>query len=76
MGMVTTSLEPPTKPLVAIRHAEVRFGRVIALEDVDLTIRPGEIVTLIGPNGAGKSTLVRLVLGIVKPRRGRVERRP
>jgi zinc transport system ATP-binding protein len=74
--MVTTSLEPPTRPLVAIRHAEVRFGRITALEDVDLTIRPGEIVTLIGPNGAGKSTLVRLVLGIVRPRQGRVERRP
>ncbi|MFP4126446.1 MAG: ATP-binding cassette domain-containing protein [Alphaproteobacteria bacterium] len=73
---MTTPLDPPTKPLVAIRHAEVRFGRVTALEDVDLTIRPGEIVTLIGPNGAGKSTLVRVVLGIVKPRRGRVERRP
>jgi zinc transport system ATP-binding protein len=73
--MVTASLDPPTKPLVAIRHAEIRFGRIKALEDVDLTIRPGEIVTLIGPNGAGKSTLVRLVLGILKPHRGRVERR-
>jgi zinc transport system ATP-binding protein len=73
--MVTASLDPPTKPLVMIRHAEVRFGRIKALEDVDLSIRPGEIVTLIGPNGAGKSTLVRLVLGILKPHRGRVERR-
>ena len=73
--MVTASFDPPTKPLVMIRHAEVRFGRIKALEDVDLTIRPGEIVTLIGPNGAGKSTLVRLVLGILKPHRGRVERR-
>jgi zinc transport system ATP-binding protein len=73
--MTTRSLDPPTKALVAIRHASVRFGRVVALEDVDLTIRPGEIITLIGPNGAGKSTLVRLVLGILRPDRGRVERR-
>lgn len=74
--MVTHSFDPPTKPLVEIRHAEVRFGRITALEDVDLAIRPGEIVTLIGPNGAGKSTLVRLVLGILKPHSGRVERHP
>jgi len=74
--MVTAAFDPPSKPLVAIRHAEVRFGRVVALDDVDLTIRPGEIVTLIGPNGAGKSTLVRLVLGVLRPHRGRVERRP
>jgi zinc transport system ATP-binding protein len=59
-----------------VRHAEVRFGRLKALEDVDLTIRPGEIVTLVGPNGAGKSTLVRLVLGVLRPSRGRIERRP
>jgi zinc transport system ATP-binding protein len=73
--MTTATIEPPTKPLVAIRHARVRFGRVTALDDVDLTIRPGEILTLIGPNGAGKSTLVRLVLGVLRPDRGRVERR-
>ncbi len=73
--MSTATIEAPTQPLVAIRHAWVRFGRVTALENVDLTIRPGEIITLIGPNGAGKSTLVKLVLGVLRPDRGRVERR-
>jgi zinc transport system ATP-binding protein len=46
-------------------------GRDI-LEDVNLTLRRGELVTLIGPNGAGKSTLVRVILGLLKPDRGSV----
>ncbi len=46
------------------------------LHEIDLTVAPGEIVTLIGPNGAGKSTLVRIVLELVRPERGRVSRRP
>ncbi|MFW5678823.1 MAG: ATP-binding cassette domain-containing protein [Pseudomonadota bacterium] len=62
-------------PLVAVRHATVRFGALVALEDVDLLVRPGEIITLIGPNGAGKSTLVRLALGVLRPTTGTVERR-
>lgn len=50
-----------------------RGGRDI-ISNVDLDVRPGEIVTLIGPNGAGKTTLVRLVLGIEKPDRGLIVR--
>ena len=46
------------------------------LDAVDLTVRAGEIVTLVGLNGAGKSTLVRVVLGIIRPDRGRVVRTP
>jgi zinc transport system ATP-binding protein len=52
-----------------------RGGRAI-LEDIDLDVRAGEIVTLIGPNGAGKTTLVRLLLGLVEPDRGEVRRKP
>ncbi len=43
-----------------------------ALKDVDLEIREGERVALLGNNGAGKSTLAKLILGILKPKRGRV----
>ncbi len=70
------SLPGVAAPLVAVRKASVRFGGIEALDDVDLTIGPGEIITLIGPNGAGKSTLVRLVLGVLRPSSGRVDRRP
>jgi len=45
------------------------------LIDVSLDIAPREIVTLIGPNGAGKSTLVRVLLGLEKPDRGKMQRR-
>ncbi|MGB1108995.1 MAG: zinc ABC transporter ATP-binding protein ZnuC [Gammaproteobacteria bacterium] len=50
-------------------------GRSI-INDVDLTLSRGEILTLIGPNGAGKSTLVRALLGLLKPSRGTVKRDP
>ena len=43
---------------------------------MDLAVHAGEIVTLVGLNGAGKSTLVRVLLGIVRPSRGRVVRAP
>ncbi|HEU0063065.1 MAG TPA: metal ABC transporter ATP-binding protein [Hyphomicrobiaceae bacterium] len=51
-----------------------RGGRSL-LQDVDIDVAPGEIVTLIGPNGAGKTTLVRVLLGILRPNRGTVKRK-
>jgi zinc transport system ATP-binding protein len=50
-------------------------GREV-LRDVSFTVGKGETVGLIGPNGAGKSTLLRALLGILRPRRGRVRRKP
>ena len=61
--------------LVQADGVAVRFGDRAILHDVDCAIAPGEIVTLIGPNGAGKTTLVRVLLGLLKPDRGRVTRR-
>ena len=46
------------------------------LRHIDLTVGPGQIVTLIGPNGAGKTTLVRLALGLIQPTSGTLTRRP
>jgi branched-chain amino acid transport system ATP-binding protein len=48
------------------------FGSVVALENVDLEIRSGEIVGLIGPNGSGKSTLINLISGFYRPESGEV----
>ena len=50
----------------------VRFGGVIALEDVSLKIVPGEIVGLIGANGAGKSTFINVISGFQRPSTGTV----
>jgi zinc transport system ATP-binding protein len=54
----------------------VRFGARAVLDDIGLSLRVGEIVTVIGPNGAGKTTLIRVVLGLLKPNSGAVWRRP
>lgn len=55
------------------------FGLILAVDDVNLIVNPGEVVALLGPNGAGKSTLVDMVLGLAPPDRGTVQvwgRRP
>ncbi|WP_420392971.1 ABC transporter ATP-binding protein [Acuticoccus sp.] len=49
-----------------------RFGGLVAVDGVDLSVRQGEIYGLIGPNGSGKSTLVNLVTGLVAPSAGRL----
>ncbi|GGJ95172.1 zinc ABC transporter ATP-binding protein ZnuC [Pseudomonas matsuisoli] len=62
--------------LIRLQDVAVRFGGQDVLQDVNLQLNAGEIVTLIGPNGAGKTTLVRSVLGLIKPDRGQVWRKP
>lgn len=62
--------------LIRLDGVSVGFAGQDVLQDVQLSLRPGEIVTLIGPNGAGKTTLVRTVLGLLKPDRGSVQRKP
>jgi ABC-2 type transport system ATP-binding protein len=56
---------------LTIRDLSKRYGSVYALNGVDLSVDEGELVGLLGPNGAGKSTLVKIVVGLVRPSRGR-----
>ncbi len=49
-----------------------RFGRLTALQDIDLDVRPGEIVSLLGSSGCGKTTLLRIAAGVDSPSSGRV----
>lgn len=51
---------------IEIRGLTKNFGRVRALDGLDLTVRPGEVHGFLGPNGAGKSTTIRILLGLVK----------
>lgn len=46
------------------------FGPVVALDSLDLEVRPGEIFGFLGPNGSGKTTTIRLLLGLILPTRG------
>ena len=58
------------EPLLQTRGLTRRFGGLVAVSDVDLEIRPKEILGLIGPNGAGKSTTFNLISGFYKPSAG------
>ncbi|MDZ4736910.1 MAG: ATP-binding cassette domain-containing protein [Rhodospirillaceae bacterium] len=69
-------ISPLAAPLIAGRHIRYEADGQVILDHVDIHVRPREIVTLIGPNGAGKSTLVRILLGLLEPSAGTVERRP
>ncbi|MCR6497448.1 ABC transporter ATP-binding protein [Shinella sp. CPCC 101442] len=51
---------------------DLSFGGVVALKDVDLAVRHGEIRAIIGPNGAGKSSLINVISGVYRPDRGHV----
>jgi ABC-2 type transport system ATP-binding protein len=60
-------------PAVALRGLTKHFGVVTAVDGLDLTIEPGEIVAFLGPNGAGKTTTIDMVLGLSRPNAGTVE---
>ena len=47
-----------------------RFGKVVALDGLNLEVRPGELLSVLGPNGAGKSTAISLLLGLQQPDKG------
>ena len=64
--------EVPTTPLLEIRGLTVRFGGLVAINDLDLQIAEGEIFALVGPNGAGKTTVLNCISGLVKPVAGSI----
>ena len=57
---------------VVLKGVRKRFGDVTAVADVDLEIRPGELMVLVGPSGCGKSTLLRLIAGLEEHDAGEV----
>jgi branched-chain amino acid transport system ATP-binding protein len=60
------------RPLLELRTMTMRFGGVVALDEIDLTVREGDIFALIGPNGAGKTTVFNVVTGVYHPTVGEV----
>lgn len=62
--------------LVTLSRIAVSFGQKPVLQNISFSLQAGQILTLIGPNGAGKSTLVRVVLGLIAPDSGSLQRDP
>ena len=58
--------------VVAFSDLAVRYGVVLALQDITFSVAAGSLAAIIGPNGGGKSTLLKAIVGLVKPHRGRV----
>jgi NitT/TauT family transport system ATP-binding protein len=62
---------------IEINHLRKEFGtaeaRVIAIDDISLSITPGEFVCIVGPSGCGKSTILNIVSGLMRPSKGKVE---
>jgi sodium transport system ATP-binding protein len=60
------------RPILTARALGTRFGDVVAVDGLDLTVHAGEVVGLLGPNGAGKTTTLRMLAGILAPSAGEV----
>ncbi len=58
------------EPVVEVRNLSKRYGEFIALDDLSLTVRRGQILGFIGPNGAGKTTTIKILVGLAKPTSG------
>lgn len=66
------STAPAEPPLLVLERVHKRFGDVVAVHELSLEVRPGEVVGLLGHNGAGKTTTVRLLAGLLAPESGTV----
>src|SRR5260370_11130800 len=60
-------------PLLEIRGLTVRFGGLVAINELDLHMAEGEIFAVVGPNGAGKTTVLNCISGLIKPAAGAID---
>jgi branched-chain amino acid transport system ATP-binding protein len=61
-----------TDPILRVEHLSMRFGGLIAVNDLSFSVGRGDITALIGPNGAGKTTVFNCITGFYKPTKGRL----
>ncbi len=70
-AMEDAMIRPNETDVAALHAASRRYGKLLALDRVDLGVRRGELLAVLGPNGAGKSTAIGLLLGLARPDAGR-----
>ena len=58
--------------LLSVQNVTRRFGSLVAVDNVSMTVEPGELLAVIGPNGAGKTTFFNLISGFLRPTSGRI----
>ena len=58
--------------ILEIKNVTKRYPGVVALDNVSLSVRRGEVHALVGENGAGKSTLIKIITGAIKPDEGSI----
>lgn len=61
-----------SEPMLAVRNISKKFGKHMALDQLDFLLHSGEVVGLLGPNGAGKSTLIKCIVGLLRPTNGEI----
>lgn len=69
---VAVSGGKPEVPAIELEGIAKRFGAMAAVHPIDLTIRPGEFLTLLGPSGCGKTTILRMIAGLERVSAGRI----
>ncbi len=65
-----------SESLLKLEQVSYARGGRFLLDQIDMELHPGEVVTIIGPNGAGKTTLLRVALGLMVPQQGKITQRP
>ncbi|MBM7584699.1 zinc transport system ATP-binding protein [Bacillus pakistanensis] len=59
-------------PIIDIQNVSFRYDRELVLKDIDLSVPKGAFLGIVGPNGSGKSTLLKIILGLLKPKEGKI----
>ena len=67
-----SQLPTPNSPVIELRHVSKRFGRLVVLDDLSLSVERGKCLVVIGPSGTGKSVMLKHIVGLICPDRGQV----